>query len=363
MKRSLIFSLSSLISIADASAMQQVDALLAPPPILHVQQETSQASEGFNAKAAVVTASRAQVVADYYAKFAVYNNFNDTQMQWTGNVANCVPGTISAAYQNATLGMINYYRTLAALPGNVTFSATHSAKNQAGAVMYSRNNDITHEPPSSWPCYTAGANDSAGHSNIALGAAGPAAIKMYVDDPGGGGNAAVGHRRWILFPPQTAMGSGSVPSNVGGPRTNALWSLGPFGSRPATPNGTAWPPRGFVPYQVLPLSSNRWSFSFPGANFSAASVTVTAVGGSTLAVTKEALVNGYGDNTIVFKPAGVVTAPPATDVTYNVAISGVSGNNVPATFSYSVTVIDPSKTPPPEKKKSSNVPVNFLLLN
>jgi hypothetical protein len=98
---------------------------------------------------------------------------------------------------------------------------------------------------------------------------------------------------------------------------------------------------------MLPRTSNRWSFSYPGANFAGASVTMS-VGGQNIPVTLEGLATGYGDNTLVWRPrlagpgvAGVSYAQPAADTTYSVTVSGVSGSGVPTSFAYTVTVIDP----------------------
>jgi len=101
-----------------------------------------------------------------------------------------------------------------------------------------------------------------------------------------------------------------------------------------------------VPYQNLPSSSNRWSLSFPGASFASASVTMSGRNGA-IAVTQEPVMNGFGDNTLVWLPTGVSYAKPAADTTYNVTVSGLTGAGVPTTLSYAVTVIDPDAAPPP----------------
>jgi hypothetical protein len=160
-----------------------------------------------------------------------------------------------------------------------------------------------------------------------------------MDDPGSN-NTFVGHRRWILYPPTVKIGSGSVPA-TGGPAANALWVIGGFGTRPATPAWVAWPPRGYLPYQLLPKTSGRWSFSYAGANFSNAAVTMTQ-GGANVALTVEPQMNdeGYADNTLVWKPQGVATTKPASDVVYTVTIKNVVVGGKAQNFSYDVTIID-----------------------
>jgi uncharacterized protein YkwD len=246
------------------------------------------------------------------------------------NVAACAAGDTTPAYKTAVIRMVNYYRAMSGLPGNVTVSAGLSAKAQQAALMMSANSDLRHDPPTTWACYSAAGADAAGHSNLALGAAGPRAIGLYMGD---GGVSSLGHRRWVLYPPQSDIGTGDT-SNA-----NSLWVLGPFGTRPATPNGVAWPSAGFVPYQLIP-SSIAWSFSMDGANFASTSVTVTKVGTGNVPVTPAVLGVGYGDNTISFTPIGGVWPYAATgDTSFDVQVNGVILNGATRNFSYRVTLI------------------------
>ncbi len=278
---------------------------------------------------------RDQVVELYHTMFLASEN---VPMGWTGSVAGCAAGTTSPAYRQAVVDRLNYYRLLAGLPANVRLFADAKATDvQNAALMMSANNALSHSPPSSWLCYSASGANGAGNSNIALGYNGGIdAMDGYMDD-NGSGNTAVGHRRWILYPPQANIATGDVPS--GSQRgANSLWVLGPFGTRPSTANGVAWPPEGYVPWDMLPAISNRWSFSYPSANFASAVATLTGPTGSSYSLVYEAVANGYGDNTRVFRPTGFSYARPATDTTYSVAVAGVTSG--PASFAYKVTVID-----------------------
>jgi hypothetical protein len=285
--------------------------------------------------------NRDQVTAIYRG---VYLPQGDVAPGWSGGVAGCLAGTTASAYREATIGRVNVYRALAGLPGTVALAGGSQATGtQAAALMFSANRSLSHSPPSSWTCWTQDGASAAGQSNIALGssslAAGPAAVDLYMDDAGTG-NEAAGHRRWLLYPPQAQMDSGSIPSGSQW-AANALWVLSGWGARPPTPNGVAWPPRGYVPWPLLPQRSNRWSFSWPGADFSRATVSMTRNGVPLGAPSYEAITNGYGDNTLVWKPQGVTYAQPAADVTYRVTISGLSGGGAPASLSYDVIVFDP----------------------
>jgi hypothetical protein len=115
--------------------------------------------------------------------------------------------------------------------------------------------------------------------------------------------------------------------------------------RPATPYGIAWPPAGWVPYQNMPALSNRWSLSYPGADFTSATVEMTGPPGA-IPVTLEPIATGFGDTTIVFKPTGVVYGKPAADSTYLVTVNGITGNNVPSSIQYPVIVVDPALANP-----------------
>lgn len=269
---------------------------------------------------------------------------------WSGAVATCTPGTTSTEFKERVLGRINYYRAMAGVPSNVSLRDDLSAKAQQMALMMSANNGITHFPPASWSCYTTDGADAADSSNLSLGHTGPDAVTGQMQD-NGTNNTVAGHRRWILYPHTTQMGTGDVPANNGHPAANDLWVLpdaqNATASRPATRDSyVAWPPPGYVPWQTV---YPRWSFSYPGADFSGASVTMSK-NGTPMSVTVEAVANGYGENTLVWYPNGAdpVNGPgsffqPASgDDTYAVSVQGVVIGGVQQDFQYQVTVFDPA---------------------
>lgn len=271
-------------------------------------------------------------------------------INWTGSINGCTAGNTNVAHRQAVIDRVNFYRALAGVPGTVSlYGAAQATQTQAAALIFSASRTLTHTPSSGLACYSVDGYNGAGKSNIALGsgsnaAAGTAAVDLYMDDHGAG-NSVVGHRRWILYPPQLKMDSGSIPWS---PQwaSNALYVLGAPGSRPPTPNGVAWPNRGYVPWQLLPARSNRWSFSWPGANFAGATVSMARDGQALAAPTRETIINGYGDNTLVWLPQGVSYTRPSQDVVYRVTISGITGGGAPASVSYTVSVIDPDAALP-----------------
>ncbi|MEP7207638.1 MAG: CAP domain-containing protein [Casimicrobiaceae bacterium] len=272
-------------------------------------------------------------------------------LAWTGSLANCNPGSTNLAHQQAVIGRVNYFRALVGLPAVSLLTGTEAVQAQAAALLMSANNALSHAPPMTWACYSMPAATGAGNSNIALGNKGVDAVDAYMTDSGSN-NSAAGHRRWILYPPVSAMATGDIPGGNTPPfATNALYVFGPTTTRPATPNGIAWPPAGYVPYQNLPAASNRWSISYPGADFTNAGVTMTGPGGP-IPVTYEPLnppfpSNSFiGDNTLVFLPNAVPYQKPAADTTYTIVVSNIGGANVPSTLQYTVTVIDPAAAAP-----------------
>jgi len=270
----------------------------------------------------------------------VYNASQGVEANWIGNHKSCDPGTTSDELKDAVRLRINYYRAMAGVPSNVAFLDVYNQKAQAAALMMSVNSMISHEPDPSWECYSEDGNEAAHKSNLFFGYYGPSAIDGYIKDPGGG-NYAVGHRRWVLFPQTQFMGTGDIPYTGGYQPANALWIFDDniFGPRPETRDGfVAWPPPGYVPYQVV---FPKWSFSYPNADFSQATITIYAGGQIIPANPLTPIVVGYGENTIVWEPAVTFSRPPSGDTTHTVFINNVIINGQNQDFSYNVIVFDP----------------------
>jgi hypothetical protein len=289
------------------------------------------------AAVSVDTASRSAVVTFYRETYLASMG---VAIGWDGDVGQCVAGDNEPAYKDATILRVNYLRAMAGLPGDVVLDDTWNAKCQEAALMMSAQGSLSHTPDTSWACYTAGGKEAAGKSNLYLGQEGPAAMDGYVDDPGSN-NQAVGHRRWILYPPAKVVGCGNIPSGGGQWSANALWVIGGNGARPSSPTFVAWPPPGYVPYVLLPDSSSRWSFSLPGASFASTSVSMQHAG-TNIPVQLEPVHNGYGDNTLVWIPNRVATTRPQVDESYDVSVSEVVVSGSTRSFQYTVTVIDPT---------------------
>jgi uncharacterized protein YkwD len=283
--------------------------------------------------APIDTQNRAAVATAFNTVYSgAENTLSLTDADWSvGDIAACKAGTTSSAFKNATLRRVNFYRALAGLP-NVTWSSSGSgAADAQAALLMAANSRLSHAPGTDWRCYTAAGKAGAGSSNLAGGMDGPEAIDAYMDD-GGGNNAPVGHRRWILHPPRLEMASGDVPG------WNALYVFGKTGARPSGVNFVAYPSPGFFPRDLLPRS-RRWSFSVPNANFSGATVNVT-LGGAALAVTTLPVQNGYGDHTLVWElPRSGV--PATGDVALEVRVGNVVVGGSAQTYAYTTRVFSP----------------------
>ncbi len=302
---------------------------------------------------AVDPASRREVV-DLFNTY--YGDPARVPMAWTGSLASGDPGDVAEAYRALTLQRINYFRRMAGLSGDVVFSAAGNATCQQAALMFAAQHNLSHSPPADWKWWTPDAARAAGGADIRCESGpadeGPDAVTAFIAD-NEANNTYVGHRRWLLYPAQTTMASGSVPAlDTRSWGAAAIWVLGPFGERPAgTPEWTAWPPAGFVP---APLVFRRWSFSYPNADFTNATVAMTKDGNSlpvaVLPPAFQSLVNGnlnlVGDNTLVWEPQGN-NVNHSADETYAVTVDNVRVAGQPRRFAYTVTSLDPAAPLPP----------------
>jgi hypothetical protein len=279
---------------------------------------------------------------------SIYQAAENVPSGWNGNVAAGVEGTTTTAFKDSVFLRVNYFRAMAGVSGNVVNEPAFSADSQKAALMMTSNNALSHSPPETWLNYSLAGATAADKSNIGLGYFGTQAIDRYIEDAGST-NTAVGHRRWILLPQTTRMGTGDIPANGSFQAANALWVhdeatfSNPFPQVRDT--FVAWPPKGYVPYSLV---FPRWSFSYPSADFSGASVNLVR-NGSAVPVTQALFSNGTGVSRLVFVPDNLnpnnwsAPAAPATDVTTTVNVSNVLIGGVPQDFSYNVTSFDPAR--------------------
>jgi hypothetical protein len=312
--------------------------------VLQYAAPQAAASDASPASLAVNTGSREEVRNFYNA---VYFASENAPMGWAGSATNCAAGATTAAYRDAVALRINLFRALAGVPAAITLNDIYNGKAQQAALMMSANDQLTHYPPTSWLCYGADGAEAAGHSNLSLGEAGADAVTGQIRE--NGDNAAVAHRRWLLYPQTQEMGTGNVAGDANHAAANAVWVLDGHlrDARPATRDGfVAWPPPGYIPY---PLAFARWSLSYPNADFSAARVTMGR-SGVNVPVTLEAVSDGSGENTLVWRPSDPLLTDPTPladgDATFSVSVQGVRLGGQTRTFAYDVSLFDPMRAGP-----------------
>ena len=248
---------------------------------------------------------------------------------WTGSTATCNAGTVAQATHAAVIKRINYFRRMVGLNDHCTLDSTLFPQQQETALIMDANHSLNHNPPNTWLCWTATAASGAGASNLALGSHSSSAITAFMNDFGSG-NEPVGHRRWILHSRKQKFSYGS---------TEGAMALYVFANDTNTivPDFIAYPPKGYVPQTLV---FGRWSFSIPGADFSAATVTMTGPGSTTVPLTVvSSTANGYGDNTIVWEPTGI-NLSSTSDQSYTVTVAGI-GSAAAASYSYTVKIFKP----------------------
>lgn len=299
------------------------------------------------------------------AAIALYNLYYrlppGIKLDWTGSHANCDPGTTNESFRRAVLRRINYFRAMAGVPADIVFTEEYNQKAQSAALMMSVNSALSHSPPTNWSCYSAAGADAAGSSNLYLSVVSPKAIDGYMEDPGGGVNRTVPHRRWLLYPQTRHMGIGDIPAVDGYPAANVLWVIDPehnFDPRPPTRDGyVAWPPPGYVPEELI---FDRWSISLANADFANATVTMT-MNGQPLPLTAIADNSGYGEPTITWEPdfgmmaASLAATPGDSGVSVN--LSNVTVDGQPQSIGYAITVF----SPPPAAPLSPRVYIPIVL--
>lgn len=347
-------------------------------PITNEGARAAQARErasgiGFQQQESALVVDGAPMAVDTSDRESVRGFFNriynepPVPLGWTGNHARGEPGATSADFKRSTVQRMNWYRAMAGLPAAVRLSEANSAKAQHAALIMSVAGALSHYPPADWRFRTPEGLEAARSSNLALVGNGPDAIDQYIQDYGAS-NAPVGHRRWILHPNMRTTGTGDVPAGVMEGRqlvgANALWVHDVDFAGPRAPvrdDFVAWPAKGYVPY---PTVFERWSFSYPDADFRQATVTVTR-NGVALAIGLEAVVNGYGENTLVWKMPGIDAssghARPAADVRYRVSIANVMVAQRSRSFDYEVTVFDPSVPTPGAPRPLLSAPAQATL--
>jgi uncharacterized protein YkwD len=277
----------------------------------------------------VPTGSLAAVNAAYWRSYAPGLN---VPTGYNGDESRCLAGGVSGASLTATRNAINFVRSLGGL-APVSFNSALNSRSQQTALMMSANKAVSHSPSRSWRCYTSTGAANAGRSNLALAypkITSAGVVGLYMQDPGGS-NYGVGHRRWLLNPFATSMGSGST--NV----ANAITVIGPSSSARPNPTFVSWPTAGYFPNTIEP--DGRWSLSAGNRGVSFAGSTVAVYrNGARISATKLRVENGYAQPTMAFN----IPASQARSGAYTVVVRGIRAGNRNYTYTYHVSMFTPS---------------------
>lgn len=320
-------------------AVAALGATLAPGAV------AAEAAEDTRAVAPLPALTRDQVWA---AHLNTWRPLQQVRTGWTGSVASCTPGTVSADFSNGTASAISYARRLVGL-GPVTMDPALSAGAQQAALITDANDVLDPAPPNTARCWTAAGAASAGASNLALGpqTSPTALVRDHLVDAGAA-NTQVGHRRWVLNPGTTTMGVGATDG------ANALDVVGGARSASATrPDWFGWPNAGWFPDDLEP--DGRWSFSTTTpTDFTTAQVSVRNAAGTALPLTGTTHTSGNGPDSLVWQMPKSFPLPALTgkDESYTVTVQGLrtTGGVALAPVTYTVVLTHPLPQTPLLKK-------------
>lgn len=285
---------------------------------------------------------------DYLANYAG-SAWSYSELNWTGNADNCIPGTFSQTVQDKMLQRLNYYRRLAGCNNMLTASPGKNNWAQHAALIMQANNFLTHSVPNTAKCFTAeGGTGAAGNLAVHNQSANP--IDMWMDDDNQ--DIPVGHRRWSIHTKASSLGQGMAGNY-------ACQYIRSDNASNGYTNFIAYPAAG---YQPRNLAYTEWIFTIPGANFSNADVRIYGPNGPISSEVRDKSTDFSGDASIVFRPVNnAINLSSTEDITYSVLISGVA--NAPQTnYCYQVIIFDPNTeatTPPdPNACDGDNVTVS-----
>ena len=287
----------------------------------------------------IVTWYRDRVVRAYNEDFG----WHEPDWGYTGVVASCRAGTTSQAFRDVVLQRLNWYRAMAGLSPAVE-DTSRSANAQMTALLYMANNSF--EFSSSSRCYSQTGDEISQNSLGWLGRSGIDAIKKNMEHAGTNNK-----RRNLLMPWLAVVGIGHArdpdpDSTYGVAQVLYTDYSDPWNDpRPAVREErgfVAWPPAGYV---IDASVWDKWSFSLPDADFSAATVSVVDHIGP-LQVTILGTDWWYREKSIIWSISPSANsdtrpAPTGSDHCYTVTISGVRINSsLQAPYQYAVCLID-----------------------
>lgn len=267
------------------------------------------------------------------------------------DIAACRPGVLKPAVTQQVLQILNAVRALHQLPP-ATYSAVDEPGAQQSALMQAANAQLSHNPPTSWRCYTAAGAAASGSSNL-YGGTGPG-LSLATDEQIIAGWLTevqniiaenVGHRRWLLDPFLGSVAYGRVAgryetsSRADAAAIKVFDTAGPAGPTGPLPDYVAYPfedyparlfdTRALLSFGVIANKTSKWANA--NVDFSNAAITVRQRGGATLTVSRVAYdTQGYGlPNNLQFAVSGLQAG-----TYYDVTIDRVNVSGAQRSYSY-----------------------------
>ena len=251
---------------------------------------------------------------------------------YTGDVDNCVAGTTSEAFRNSMIARLNWYRQMVGLRPVVT-NAALSSHAQRSALIHLANGDFS--VTGSSKCYaTRGASTVGGHSW--LGIAGLAAIDAYWRESHSASAPSLSEVGFGVARDTASLYR--VSQQIVANHLDPWRTLSPV----REPRGfVAWPPSGYAPRI---FTQQRWSFSLPDADFSAAVVEMADHSGR-IEIEILDTISWYRQNTLLWEidPESLTrqTGPTDADHCFEVTVRGVTINGTAQPpYEYAVCALD-----------------------
>lgn len=270
------------------------------------------------------------------------------------NVADCSAGTLKTAEKQKALDALNQIRTLHGLPA-VDYDTSADGEVSAAALMMVANNELTHTPQTTDPCYSGAGLAGAQTSNLyimsssdTLSTDSSVPVYAFLTD---NDVSSLGHRRWLLDPflASTAFGrvDGTPHGGSGKVMAAALKVIGddtaslagtsvnyvayPSGNYPASLVDKSW----FLSFSVFADRLVKANNNGSHIDYSIATIEMWDSAFNSMSVNSASYnYENYGlPNHLQWKVSGL-----ANNTQYTVRIDNVKVNNVFRRYQYTFTL-------------------------
>lgn len=246
------------------------------------------------------------------------------EYNWNGYADSCMWGKMNEDIVSRAEQRINYFRRMAGLTEMVSLTTEDNEMCQMAVLMCEANKSMSHEPNDGWRCFIPAGADAL--KNAILSKDGNPAIAITAAM--GQNHATVGNRRWLLYPNAAYMGIGTSKSYTA---IKAIDNSQGIDSNKYKQQFVAWPPADACPKMLV---FKKWSFSIDQP-LEGAVVSMKDGSGAAVELKQEAIVNGYGMNTLVWEPQiNVMSLADSSKFTVNITLKNKK------TYTYVVSIID-----------------------